>query len=180
MKPLSQSVPELTTPRLLLRAFQPTDLADFADLRADPAVMRYIGTGPRTPAQTMEALAGLIVQWAQKGYGVWAVSDRATGRFIGECGFYRATEAGLVELGFSLATTAWGHGLATEAAAACLEWAWSHLDTMAIDAVTHPDNAGSANVLGKLGFVLQRDAEFLGQPVQIWQVRLGGNAETVS
>ncbi len=168
-----ESAPMMHTPRLILRAFQPADRDDFAALRGDAAVMRYIGSGPRTPAQASKALTNLIAQWALQGFGVWAVTDHKTGRFIGECGFYRATDAGLVEFGFSLATAAWGKGLATEAAGACLAWGWSHLGFAAINAVTHPDNVASANVLCKLGFEFQRDDEPHGKPLRVWQIRKG-------
>src|SRR5215471_1009894 len=66
-------IPTLTTDRLLLRAFRAHDLDAFAAMRANPEVVRYLGTGrPSTPVDVWRMMAGFLGQWALLGYGVWA------------------------------------------------------------------------------------------------------------
>ena len=52
---------------------------------------------------------------------------------------------------YALQPAHWGRGLATEAAAATLDWAFEHLDLEEVIGLARPDNAASRRVLEKLG-----------------------------
>lgn len=56
-------------------------------------------------------------------------------------------------MGFCFNESAWGHGYATEAAQALLQWAFDSLDLNRVQAETDTRNIASARVLEKLGFV---------------------------
>jgi RimJ/RimL family protein N-acetyltransferase len=58
-----------------------------------------------------------------------------------------------VELAYRLARSSWGQGLATEAARALVEYAFTVVELPRVVAVTYPDNRASQRVLEKLGFV---------------------------
>ena len=138
--------PELVTPRLLLRAFTPDDLDALAAIYADPDVMATIRGGVRSRAAAEAALAAYSEEWAAHDYGVWAVTETQTGALLGGCGF--VTHA---ELGYIFARAAWGRGVATEAATACLTYGFTLLDFDEIFAGALAENAGSRRVLEKLG-----------------------------
>jgi ribosomal-protein-alanine N-acetyltransferase len=141
----------IVTERLLIRAFTEDDRKELAVLYADPDVMRYIPYGVLDDAGLERVLAKYARVEAEYGFTFWAVIERATGHFIGDAGFgvYEAT--GEPELGYSLAPPAWGHGYATEAAAACLAAAFAHLDAARVVALVDTENLASVRVAERIG-----------------------------
>jgi [ribosomal protein S5]-alanine N-acetyltransferase len=88
--------------------------------------------------------------------------DRHRGRPIGDSGLLALQECGCIDLGFRLAQSYWGNGLATEAAAA---WFRTALDDFHIDRLTafvHPENVASIRVLEKLRFHAERCDAIMG------------------
>jgi RimJ/RimL family protein N-acetyltransferase len=89
--------------------------------------------------------------WPKHGFGLLAVTERETGRLIGEAGLQYLEEGPDIEVGYTLARAAWGRGYATEAAGAILRWGFAGLRLHRIVAVADPANAASLRVLEKLG-----------------------------
>ncbi|MFD9814856.1 GNAT family N-acetyltransferase [Streptomyces sp. NPDC059080] len=147
-------VPRLHTARLLLRAWRETDLAPWAALNADPEVRRHLG-GPLTREESDASVARFRAEFAARGYGWWAVEERASGAFLGFAGLDRVEEESLplhgVEAGWRLARHAWGHGYATEAGRACLDFGFSTLCLPEILALTTAANTRSRAVMERLG-----------------------------
>ncbi|GAB2810870.1 GNAT family N-acetyltransferase [Streptomyces daliensis] len=144
----------LRTPRLLLRPWRPDDLAPFAELNADPEVTAHFPAPlDRAASDALAArVAGLI---EEQGWGLWAVEVVATGAFVGFTGLSRpAFEASFtpaVEVGWRLARSAWGHGYATEAATAALDFAFDGLGLTEVVSFTAADNRRSVAVMERLG-----------------------------
>jgi ribosomal-protein-alanine N-acetyltransferase len=147
---ITQTVPVLVTERLRLRAFRLTDFDAFAALHAAPhAALMWALTTRDAAWDRFAALAG---EWALRGYGSWALADRATDRFLGHAGFLHPADAAEPELGWALVAGAEGQGLAFEGARAALGWG----RTAGIDApVSHVDarNARSLRLATRLGAV---------------------------
>jgi ribosomal-protein-alanine N-acetyltransferase len=146
-------VSELTTERLVLRRWKPADRAPFAELNADQEVTRFF---PATlPRRSSDELADrLEADIVRRGWGLWAVEERATGHFIGFTGLNRpAFEASFmpaVEIGWRLARPAWGFGFATEAARAAAAFAFEVLALEEIVAYAVKQNARSRAVMDRL------------------------------
>jgi RimJ/RimL family protein N-acetyltransferase len=148
------SAPELTTERLLLRRWKDSDLAPFAELNADPQVMQHI----RDPISREESdfFAARIEEHLETDeYGLWAVEVRETGAFVGFTGLalqtFEAPFNPSVEVGWRLAREAWGHGYATEAARASLEFAFEVLELDEVVSITTTSNVRSMAVMQRLG-----------------------------
>lgn len=143
----------IETERLLLRAYEPTDLHRLHSvLYSDEDAMRLLG-GPRALAGTRAALERSIAQQERAGYSFWPVIERASGLLIGEAGLFPLSPEGPdVALGYALGAAWWGRGLATEAARAVLAEAFGPLGLERVVAITREQNAGSRRVLEKLGF----------------------------
>ncbi|MET9851034.1 GNAT family N-acetyltransferase [Streptomyces ossamyceticus] len=144
---------ELRTNRLLLRAWRESDLAPWAAMNADPEVRAYF---PEllTTEQSDASVARFQADLDRRGWGWWAVEVRATGEFIGFTGLDPVEDdmpfTG-VEAGWRLTRTAWGHGYATEAARAVLDFGFRHLDLDEILAMTVATNLRSRAVMRRIG-----------------------------
>nr|WP_321983002.1 GNAT family N-acetyltransferase [uncultured Lichenicoccus sp.] len=120
--------PRIETPRLVLDAHRLEDFEPMAAMWADPDVVRHIGGKPSSRQESWYRLLRNRGLWPILGYGIWAVRDRQTGRFVGEVGcadFQRATEpsiSGTPEAGWVIAAWAQRRGFASEAVAAALAW----------------------------------------------------------
>jgi RimJ/RimL family protein N-acetyltransferase len=151
----------LTTARLLLRPFVPSDRAPFAALNAHPLVVEWLGA--RTGAES-DALADTInSEIEREGWGFWAVEVVGAEPFIGMVGLHRVNPsypfAPAVEIGWRLDPAQWGHGYATEAAEASLRHGFaSGLEE--IVAFTVATNVRSQAVMRRIGMVRDPAADF--------------------
>jgi RimJ/RimL family protein N-acetyltransferase len=154
---------ELRTPRLRLRPFTEADTPAHLALYQDPEVTRQLGGGPflgdQIAARSRRAVDRFVRHWAEKGFGVFAVEDLATGRFLGQCGLNTVDELGEIEVLYALERAAWGQGLATEAARTAVAYGFTEARLARIIAVTRPEHARSRRVLEKLGMRYERDVD---------------------
>jgi RimJ/RimL family protein N-acetyltransferase len=149
---MAPSMVELTTDRLRLRPRIRDDLEACIAMDLDPQVGRYLNPfGPPTEFERRSALEKQMAgDWPPLG-GVWAVERRDNPTFLGWCGLFPLEDSGLIEIGYRYNVTAWGQGIATEAATRVMEFGFGDLGIDPIVAVTHPENTASQNVLAKLG-----------------------------
>ena len=161
---------ELQTARLLLRPWRQEDLGPYARMCADPEVMRYM---PATMSreQSAEQLAGFVSHWEERGFGLWAVEERASGDFIGRIGLMRHEDwpegEHNTEVGWLLDRSYWGRGLATEGALASLRYGFEELGLERIISITLPANAASRRVMEKAGLTFQGETRWSDHDV-IW------------
>lgn len=149
---MSTAIPTLITPRLTLRALQPGDLDAFAAMQANPEVMKTLGTGvTRSRAETWDGMARMLGQWALRGYGMFAVVESASGRFIGRAGILHPYEWEEPELAYGLDQPFWGKGYATETATILHRWAFLQKQMTTLVSYVLPSNERSRRVLEKLG-----------------------------
>ena len=120
----SPDVPVLETERLRLRAFRRSDFEDYAALKADPEVQRYLSES-WDRGRSWRHLAFLVGHWQLGGAGIWAVEQRETGAFLGIVGFCEPEGWPGFELAWTLARRWWGMGYATEGARAALDHAFN-------------------------------------------------------
>ena len=147
------ALPELRTARLRLRPRTSADLAANLAMDLDPEVQRYIFLhGAPDPATHRAELIRRIAAGGSEPGGLWVVEWCQQPGFLGWCGVFPLEDSGLIELGYRFARSAWGQGVATEAAQAVLEHGFRTLGFDPIVAVTHPENRASQRVLEKLGF----------------------------
>jgi RimJ/RimL family protein N-acetyltransferase len=166
---------ELETPRLCLRPFAAADHAAIHAVYADPEVMRYVGHGVHgTPSETARALRGYAGAIAARGYGFGAVVERSTGAVVGDAGLHPLAGRGPdVELGYTLARGAWGHGYATEMGGALVDHAFGALDLARVMAQVEPANLASRRVLEKLGMTERGVRLVYGRPHLLYGVERG-------
>jgi RimJ/RimL family protein N-acetyltransferase len=148
--------------RVLLREWVPEDLAPFAALNADPRVMEHYPS-PLTRAESDAFVRERISpQFAQRGFGLWAVEVPEVAPFVGYVGLdvptFQAEFTPCVEIGWRLAFPHWGNGYATEAARVALAFGFEEIGLEEIVSFTVPANRRSVAVMERLG--MSRAGEF--------------------
>ena len=156
-------IPQLTTERLLLRHFRPEDFDAYAAMMAAPEVGRFLMDGrPLSRVEAWRQMAMFIGHWDLRGYGLWAVEERETGRFIGRIGCLEPEGFPAFEIAYTLMPSAWGHGYAREGAAAALRYAREVLGRTRIASIIRPANVASIRVAQSLGAIAGEAVEFFG------------------
>lgn len=149
-------IAELKTQRLLLRQWQEDDRAIFAQINADPNVMKYYPDilNENESNQIAVKLESLI---SGRGWGLWAVEKKDDNNFIGFVGLhepeYDLPVTPCVEIGWRLGKEYWGHGYATEAASAALDFAFGRLGLEQVYSFASVSNKRSLAVMQRLGMV---------------------------
>lgn len=162
-------IPHLTTERLLLREFRPEDFEPYAEMMADPLVGRHLMDGrPLSRVEAWRQMAMFIGHWTLRGYGLWAVEERATGRFIGRIGCLEPEGFPAFEIAYTLSAPAWGRGYAREGAAAALRYARDVLGRTKIASIIRPANTASMRVATSLGAIPAETVEFFGAPSVVY------------
>lgn len=143
----------LRTARLGFRWWTRDDLPLAHCLWGNPEVTRLFTKVPWSEEKVIQRLQTELAHATVNRYQYWPLFELAGERFVGVCGLkpYKPAER-IHELGYHLLPSAWGHGYATEAAAAVVEHAFGTLGAAALFAGHHPDNVASGRVLEKLGF----------------------------
>ena len=152
----------IETERLTLRRFREADRDAVAGWNADPEYTRYL-SGVQSREQSDEAFDRWERHWAEHGFGLLAVEWRESSELIGRVGpQYHRIWPDDPEVGWALDPAWWGRGVATEAGAGAVAWAFGELDFVRVVSITTEPNVASRNVMAKLGFALlvQVDSEW--------------------
>jgi ribosomal-protein-alanine N-acetyltransferase len=181
------------TPRLILRQFTWDDLDAIASILADPVGIRFIGNGQ---PKTREEVSQWMSRWIEDGeygwskqtlervpqlwraaerqahFSMWATLDKSTGQLIGRCGLLAWNLDGTleVEVGYHMAQSHWGRGLATEAATAVRNYGMDRLGFDRLVSIIKPDNLASQRVAMKIGMRYEKDAMVRQWPAQIYSI----------
>ncbi|GAA3967203.1 GNAT family N-acetyltransferase [Gordonia caeni] len=161
----------LNTTRLRLRPVAAADLHHLSALDADPEVMRFVSGGQATSAATIAdwVIPRMQTQQREHGTGMWVLSAispppgtaAGDGAFLGwvQLRTPRHSAAGELELSYRLHRWAWGHGYASEAAAALIAVMFTGTGATRIFAGTHVVHTASRRVMERLGMRLAADTD---------------------
>ena len=165
----------IETPRLLLRHFVESDLDEMVGLMANPDFMRF-STGVFTREKTTDFLFNRVIAPARAGKpSLFPLILREEQKLIGYCGFYRqiVDEIEEIEIGYRLHPDYWNRGLATEAARAVYDYAFSVLKLDRVISLIHPENHPSLRVAEKNGMTLEKETIFRGFPTLVFASQRG-------
>ena len=159
----------LETDRLVLRMFGNDDLDAYYAICSDLEVMEFIGQGKAmTRLDTWRQIAVMLGHWQLRGYGSWAIEEKASGKLVGRVGFINPEGWPGLEIGWALARASWGLGYATEAARAALQYGFYTFGFSRVISLIHPANTRSVRVAERLGGVEDGETELLGMRVLIY------------
>ncbi len=164
-----RSIPTINTSRLTLSAMRPEDFERYAQIWANPCVLRHIGA-PRNRGEAWTAFLRNAGHWHMTGFGQWAVVEQKTRQIIGQAGFF-FTDRRLgedfdpyPEAGWLLVPEAHGRGLGYEAAQAAHDW-FDRIIPGVLVATVAAEHESSLKLAERLGYTQLREAEIDGNPV---------------
>jgi len=144
----------ITTPRLGFRNWRKSDLQRYVVMNQDPDVMQYF---PQllAPEQSEASFERMKKHYDEHGFTFFAVDNIEEEKFIGFIGLvntrFESHFTPCVEIGWRLMKEYWGRGLATEGAAACLDYAFKELGLKEVYSFTPKSNFPSERVMQKIG-----------------------------
>jgi ribosomal-protein-alanine N-acetyltransferase len=156
----------LETARLTLRPITPDDAEWWRAIRMHAAVTPFLTPLGDDPVGRARELVGAFARhWSERGYGTYAVVEKASGRPIGHHGLRFLPEFGETEALWTLDPAVHGRGYATEAGHAVVAHAFGAARLARLIAITTEANRASRRVMEKLGFRYEKDAVYKGVAV---------------
>jgi len=146
---------------VVLRQWRDSDLEPFADMNADPDVMRYF-LSPLTRAESGAALSRMRNSLEEFGWGIQAVE--VDGLFAGMAGLnaprWKLPFSPCTEILWRFRKEYWGKGIAMAASAQAMETGFSTVGLDEIVAFTTPPNFRSIRLMERLGFARDLEGDF--------------------
>ena len=160
-------LPVRRTERLVLRPWREEDRAPLAAMNGDPEVNEFLPS-PLARTESDAVMDRLRLHAARRGFGIWAVEERASKAFMGWTGLWvpewEAAFTPCVEMSWRFARPWWGRGFATEAARDALRYAFDVLLLPRVDAWTVPANTRSWRLMERIGLARVEPFEHPGIP----------------
>jgi [ribosomal protein S5]-alanine N-acetyltransferase len=147
----------LETARLLLREFSLQDADALEAVLGDPVAMQYYPAPFDRPG--VEAwIRQNRERYQRDGHSLWAMLLKSSGELIGDCGCVLQEVEGRneIEVGYHVRRDLWRRGYATEAAHACIEYAFTRLGAGRVISMIRPENLPSRRVAEKNGLICDK------------------------
>ncbi len=134
----------IETNRLILREYTLDDFDNLYEIVSDPETMRHYPK-PFDEERTRGWIEWNLENYKYYGFGLWAVTLKKTGEFIGDCGISIQNIDGelLPEIGYHIHKKYWRRGFGSEAARAVRDWAFENTDYNCIYSYMKYTNVGS-------------------------------------
>jgi RimJ/RimL family protein N-acetyltransferase len=167
--------PILETQHVKLREFSPDDLDELAPMVADEDQMRFYPR-PKTRDEASAWISRNLVLYRECGFGFWFIESLLTSDFLGYCGIRPLALQGAseIEIGWHIKKTSWNQGIATEAATAVRNLAFTHFALSRLVAIIHPDHIASRRVAENIGMHDEKTAILDDYPAVIYTMPSDG------
>lgn len=145
----------IETERLIIRPVVQSDAEELWRRRNLPEVGEYQAWVLPYPRERCEELVAEVIELGEPTNHEWFMTTITTaddGTIVGDLGIYLEWQGRAAEIGYTLSSEHWGHGYATEASNAVLDWLFDVVGVTRVRGMTHPDNVASVMVLERLGF----------------------------
>ncbi len=163
-------IPETAeTERLILRTFKEDDWLDLHQLYSDPKCTQYTIQRTLTEGESWRTMATMIGHWQLRGYGPYALEDKATGKVMGPVGLWYPNDWPEPEIKWAISHAYWGHGYASEAARAVKKIAADFMPETSLISLIFSENEPSIKLALAIGAKFEKELEFRGQIAHIYR-----------
>jgi [ribosomal protein S5]-alanine N-acetyltransferase len=161
----------LETPRTFMREIIGNDFDFLLRMMSHPEVMRYYPR-PYAERDVRDFINRMRTRYREEGCGLWLLVDRESGEPLGRVGLMRQPVNGVdeFEIGYMLHRPFWRRGLATEAALAVREFAFTERKLPRVVSLVRPENVPSQGVARKLGMEIVGSTEQMGLEHHVFAV----------
>ncbi|MEX1166049.1 MAG: GNAT family N-acetyltransferase, partial [Hydrogenophaga sp.] len=164
---LPQTIPTLHSERLILRAFTQADFEPMARFYADPVSAFYGGPCGRDDA--WRKFAAFLGHWALRGYGPWAMEEKASVALVGLSGLWYPEGWLAPEITWALVPGQHGEGFATEGALRALRSAYEDFGWTTAISVISVHNSASEAVALRMGAQQESLTEYRHGPAKVYR-----------
>ena len=150
----ANTLPVITTPRLVLRWISEDDVDGLFNIFSDPQVVRYWSSGPLSNREAAAEMQRQIAAENQRDTMLkWGLALRESNTIIGTATlFHLNLDNGRAEIGYAMGHTFWGKGYMNEALQALISHAFEVMQLRRLEADVDPRNLASIRTLERLGF----------------------------
>ncbi|KAB2967690.1 GNAT family N-acetyltransferase [Zoogloea sp.] len=159
----------LESERLSLRMFREEDWRALHALYASADATRYTLGRALSEGESWRMTATLAGHWLLRGYGPYALEDKASGALVGTAGLWYPADFPEREIKWAIDPARWGRGYASEAARAVQRMAASAFPERPPISFIHRDNQASVRVALAVGALLEDEIDFRGARFQIYR-----------
>ena len=167
MKPLVPT--KLETQRLILRQFKDEDWEDLHAYYSDASATKFTVGKAFTEGETWRLMASIIGHWQLRGYGPYAVAEKASGKVIGNIGFWYPIDYPSPELLWGIAAEFHHKGLAQEAVRAVQAAGKEFLPDLSFVSFIHKDNTASIKLAEAVGAVFEQEIELKSSMTNVYR-----------
>lgn len=166
----------LESERLILRMFREGDWHSMHAHYSHPECTRYTLGRVLSEGESWRQTATLAGHWLLRGYGPYALEDKASGTMIGAVGLWYPADFPEREIKWAIHPAWWGRGYASEAARAVQQVAQVAYPERPPISFIHRDNLASLRVARSVGAVFEDEIDFRGGRFQIHRHPVIGQA----
>ena len=143
----------MQTERLTIREMTQSDIDVLCEIMCDEETMMAAYGTPYSVEEVKRWIDRQLKRYEDFGFGLWAVTLKATGKVIGQCGltYQNWRDRQVLEIGYLFHRSYWHRGYATEAAIACREYAFDVLNVDSVYSIIRDMHTASQGVAVRNG-----------------------------
>jgi ribosomal-protein-alanine N-acetyltransferase len=166
--------PVMESERLFLRPLLPSDADSFLQVLGDPVAMQHYHA-PFTRAEVEAWIERNRIAYAHDGHALWAVALKGSGEVIGACGLLKQDLDGVqeIEIAYHIRRDQWRNGYATEAALACVLYAFKFLRAQRVVSLIPAENMAARRVAEKIGMGVEKRIPWHGLEHMVYSMHTG-------
>ncbi len=162
------------TARLRFRNLNENDIETWKHFLRDPLAVKYFGEIADPDEYSKTWIEKQLTRYEEQGHGLYALIDKNTNQFIGQCGILLQDAEGkkYMEVGYHLFPKHWKKGYATEAATFCRDFIFENkmeLDGKVVSLI-HPENLNSQAVAKRNGMKAGDMTKWKDMPHKIFYI----------